>query len=542
MIFLNKQEGAYCQMNGIDPAEYLRNTAPADREKIKAGMNKLKFNQKKLEQEELYNLGVSKYPDWVQKGGFSFTPKGEIIANYTNYMNLLLKCPELQGAFSYDKYTQRYLYQSEDFSPQLILEYQTWYENYYKVCNPSLCLDALKTAAIKFSFNRATQIFDNLIWDGVSRLETVFIDLLGADDTPLVREMSKRWLVGAIKRIYEPGCKNENVLILTGPQGCGKTSTLQWLAGELGFENNINISAREQETGQKLEMCWFCCFDELASLTKKESAEYKNWLSIQYDNFRVPYERLPQKKARHNAYCGTTNETSFLKDHTDRGERRMWVIKCNRTAEEWTTKYHDKLTQDLWENIWAEAVHVYKTEPNFKPYLDASMFEDLIQHQNQFKDYNSDNLPDMLDEILNRKYLLDKKTGRFILGYDDMIRQIKQGYTYRAPEKSEHVGYINHIPRGAINRILNDVLHSGKIRHNYMRNALDGRWCVKEKQSYENGIKDRYYIRGRWIDREMEVIEREIRTVTDKDIMHQSQSEDVLELTGWDMRKHVCVN
>ena len=272
MIFLNKQEGAYCQMHGIDPAEYLRNTSPADREKIKAEIKQFMSNKKKLEQEELYNLGVSKYPDWVQKGCFSFTPKGEIIANYTNYMNLLLKCPELQGAFSYDKYTQRYLYQSEDFSPQLILEFQTWYENYYRVCNPKLCLDGLKTAAGKFSFNSATQIFDNLIWDGVSRLETVFIDLLGADDTPLVREMSKRWVVGAIKRIYEPGCKNENVLILTGPLGCGKRSTLQWLAGELGFENNINISAREQETGQKLEMCWFCCFDELASLTKKESA------------------------------------------------------------------------------------------------------------------------------------------------------------------------------------------------------------------------------------------------------------------------------
>ena len=160
---LKKLESEYCSRNGIDPADYLQNTAPADREKIKAEMKQLKFNQKKLEQEELYNLGISKYPDWVQKGGFSFTPKGEIIANYTNYMNLLLKCPELQGAFSYDKYTQRYLYQSEDFSPQLILEYQTWYENYYKVCNPKLCLDGLKTAAGKFSYNSATQIFDNLI-------------------------------------------------------------------------------------------------------------------------------------------------------------------------------------------------------------------------------------------------------------------------------------------------------------------------------------------------------------------------------------------
>ncbi|MBR5834729.1 MAG: hypothetical protein IKY66_01035, partial [Bacteroidales bacterium] len=47
--------------------------------------------------------------------------------------------------------------------------------------------------------------------------------LYGVQDTPLVREMTKRWLVGAIQRIYEPGCQNDNVLILTGPQGSGKS-------------------------------------------------------------------------------------------------------------------------------------------------------------------------------------------------------------------------------------------------------------------------------------------------------------------------------
>ena len=71
-MYFSKKERSYCQMNSIDPAVYLQNTAPADREKIKAEIKQFKSNQKKLEQEELYNLGVSKYPDWVQKGGFSF--------------------------------------------------------------------------------------------------------------------------------------------------------------------------------------------------------------------------------------------------------------------------------------------------------------------------------------------------------------------------------------------------------------------------------------------------------------------------------------
>jgi hypothetical protein len=225
------------------------------------------------------------------------------------------KCPDI-GEFCYDLYTDQRIYRDLDgndyeFSDSLYRKFYEWSENYISPCNMKLCETAMLTLSDQHTFNSAQQRLDNLIWDGVKRVETFFIDTLGVEDTPLVREMTKLWLVGAVQRIYEPGCKNENILILTGAQGCGKTQTLTWLSGELGFDNNINLSSSEQEIGQKLKMCWFVCFDELSSLSKREAAEYKNWLSIQTDTYRLPYGRLPEKSPRHNVYCGTTNEMTF---------------------------------------------------------------------------------------------------------------------------------------------------------------------------------------------------------------------------------------
>ena len=536
---LKTLEREYCSRNGIDPAEYLQNTAPADRKKIVAEMEEIKEQEKEDLKGVLRKARMDQYPDWVTEPDFIFDEKGKLISNYQNYVNALLKCPELKDCFSFDEYTQRFLFkdnssgQEIEYTDTMFRRFYQWYEqqSLFPKCELSICREALKAAAEARTFNSATTMFDALIWDGVPRLETFFIDMLGAEDTPLTREMTKRWLVGAVQRIYNPGCQNENVLILTGPQGCGKSTTLKWLAGKLKLNDCINISATQQDVGQKLENCWFCCFDELATLGKKESAEYKNWLSINEDVYRAPYDVLPKRKPRHNVYCGTTNEGAFLKDNSDVVERRMWVIKCNRTSYEWSEMYRDKLTLTLWDDIWAEAVYIYKNTNDFSPYIDTAFANDFIRHQRQFKNYNTDNISDMLIEILNRPYYLDKN-GLFGKGQDDMIRQIKNGYDYRDRSNNEVIGYVNYIPQGAVKRILNEVLKT-KVKHDYMKNALDGTWCVKFKQSREGGKVDRYYVRGVWIDRETETIERRfLPYIPNTPIPDTDCADTVLELSS----------
>lgn len=484
--------------------ETKRNSVDEIKKELKEATKREKEEQREKKRQEK----ISKYPSWMKD--LQFDNFGNLKRSLTNYVGLLTKCDDI-GKFRYDVYTKKRTYTDPtgkefEFSDSLYREFFKWSEQYVSPCDEKKCIDAMMYISDQNSYNSATDLLDNLIWDGVSRLDTFFIDILGADDNPIIRMMTRKWIVGAVQRLYNPGCKNENVLILTGSQGCGKTSTLMWLAGKLGFDNTIDISRSEQETGQKLESCWFACFDELATLSKRQSAEYKNWLSIQTDNFRQPYERVPEPHYRHCVYCGTTNESTFLRDDTDRVERRMWVINCKRTQQEWKDEYYDKLNDDLWEQIWGEATYIYKNDPKFNPYISSLMYEDFIEHQRQFKKYDSD-MTELLLEYLNKPYVLDEN-GNFA-SVDDMLKQMKGvEQTYRS---NTSLQYLNHIQNSYVSKIWIELLHQKKIDHNCLRNVLDGLWCVKKNRCRIGGVNSYFYIRGKWKDIENDIIEREFK-------------------------------
>ena len=496
-------------------------------DQIKEEFKEAKRRENEELKEKQRQQNIRKNPEWMWD--LQYDNFGNLKRSLTNYIGLLTKCDGI-GDFKYDVYTKKRMYidttgKEIEFSDSLYRQFFQWTEQYITPCDDRKCIDAMMYISDQNSYNSATHLLDDLIWDGVPRLETFFIDILAADDNPLVREMTKQWMVGAVQRLYNPGCKNENVLILTGSQGCGKTSTLMWLAGKLGFDNTIDISRSEQETGQKLERCWFACFDELATLSKRQTAEYKNWLSIQTDNFRRPYERTPEPHLRHNVYCGTTNESTFLRDNTDRTERRMWVIQCNRTQKEWSDQYYDTLTDEYWEQIWGEAIYLYKNNPKFNPYISSAMYDEFNKHQKQYKDYNSD-VSELLLEYLNKPYYLDEN-GLFA-DVDDMLKQMKGvEQTYRSNTSKQ---YINHIQNSYVSKIYTDILHQKKIDHNCMRNVLDGEWCVKKRRSRIAKQNLFFYIRGKWVDIEndiVEVVKKEYNDVESSESISNFNVEDL---------------
>ena len=501
-------------------------------DQIKKEYKEAKRKEKEELKESQRQQIIHKNPEWMWD--LQYDNFGNLKRSLTNYIGLLTKCDGI-GQFKYDVYTKKRMYidstgKKIEFSDSLYREFFKWTEQYISPCDEKKCIDSMMYISDQNSYNSATQLLDNLIWDGVSRLETFFIDILGANDNPLIREMTKQWMVGAVQRLYNPGCKNENVLILTGSQGCGKTSTLMWLAGKLGFDNTIDISRSEQETGQKLEQCWFACFDELATLSKRQSAEYKNWLSIQVDNFRKPYERVPEPHLRHNVYCGTTNESTFLRDNTDKTERRMWVIECNRTQKEWCDQYYDMLTDELWEQIWGETVHIYKNCSKFNPYISSAMFDEFNKQQREYKDYNLD-VTELLLEYLDKPYYLDEN-GNFA-DVDDMLKQMKGiEQTYRSNTTKQH---INHIQNSYVSSIYTNILHQKKIDHNCMRNVLDGKWCVKKKRCRIGGVNSYFYIRGNWIDIENDNVDAIVME------FNETQSIQSIDNTGFEV-DHLFIN
>lgn len=199
-------------------------------------------------------------------------------------------------------------------------------------------------------------------WDGKFRIDDVLIRFLGAPDTPLVRAQTRKWFIGAVRRVFEPGEKLDYMLVLTGPQGVGKSQFLSIIANNGKFmDDSASFDMRDKELIEHLNSAWILEFAELNGLKSiKETEKVKSFLSQCKDFMRSAYARFGENYYRHCALAATTNESSFL---SDTSSRKFWVIPvaANRPFREWSRLLREEVHQ-----LWAEAYVAYKQgEPNF---------------------------------------------------------------------------------------------------------------------------------------------------------------------------------
>lgn len=95
-------------------------------------------------------------------------------------------------------------------------------EKYYGISSTAKCADALALSFEKHSFHPIKDYLESLTWDGVERVNTLFIDYLGAEDNSYVRTVARKIIVAAVARVLVPGIKFDNMPVLAGPQGMGK--------------------------------------------------------------------------------------------------------------------------------------------------------------------------------------------------------------------------------------------------------------------------------------------------------------------------------
>jgi predicted P-loop ATPase len=165
----------------------------------------------------------------------------------------------------------------------------------------------------------------SLTWDGNPRLSNLASGYLGAAPTAYGAAVGRRWLIAAVARVFEPGCKVDSLLGLEGEQGIGKSSALRLLAGADWFADT-GITIGEKDSYQALRRKWIYEFAELASIRGREVERVKNFLSSQVDTFRASYGRRTQDHPRQVVFAGSTNESQYLADPT--GSRRFWPLRC----------------------------------------------------------------------------------------------------------------------------------------------------------------------------------------------------------------------
>lgn len=243
-------------------------------------------------------------------------------------------------------------------------------------------------------------------------------------------------LVGAVKRILEPGCQFDNVLIIKGKQGYFKTSLFRELASSDYFDS-INLSYNKDD----LMIChskWILELGECEEAIKPYTMnKLKAFITKQNDTYRKPYDKSPITVHRQFILVGTTNKDEFLADTT--GNRRFWCMEVTEKIDiEWV-----KQNRDL---IWAAAVQAY--QDNYATYLNETEqnLSNVINSKYQESDiWESDienwvskqtdpfTLSDVLTNAIGKEARFSRKNDK------DRIINILRQLGYQQPTKTTRV-------------------------------------------------------------------------------------------------------
>ena len=200
-------------------------------------------------------------------------------------------------------------------------------------------------------YNPVQRMIEAIEWDGVDRISDCLTHVMGCEDTAYTRDVSRLIFAGGINRLYRPGCKFDDMPVLIGKQGCGKSTFVQWLA--LEPEYNLVLSSIEgKDALQNLQGKWIVEMAELTALTrKKEQEAIKAFISTQSDTFRPSYGKHAEDFPRTCIFIGTTNTDAFIADMT--GGRRFYPIAVNSDG----FKLHDHRAEHMEyiRQCWAEA-------------------------------------------------------------------------------------------------------------------------------------------------------------------------------------------
>lgn len=261
----------------------------------------------------------------------------------------------------------------------------------YEITNMKVIRNVLDKQFYDNKYNPIKDYLNTIEWDEKPRVETLFIDYLGAEDNKYVREVTKLSLVGAIRRVMEPGCKHDTVLVLVGGQGIGKSTILLRL-GMKWFNNSLD-SFNGDEAYIKISGSWIVELAELSGLSKSEIETVKAFISSQEDVYRPKYGRNPIHAPRKCIFFGTTNNYEFLVDET--GERRWYPVEVNAKRRKYDV--FTDFTQENVDQVWAEAFYLYNH--GAKSYItNPEIVKTAIQIQQQYKQDNG--LKGMIEEFL----------------------------------------------------------------------------------------------------------------------------------------------
>lgn len=301
-------------------------------------------------------------PNWQTR--LELDKDGGIKETLTNFVEILRHDPRLQE-ICYNEHRCGIDIRNYDVLPWTPLKagwsdadlaaLSSYLDRVYHIYSQQKLKSALLTATSERAFHPIKEYLESLpSWDGKKRIDTLLIDFLGAEDTPYTRAVLRKALIAAVARVYQPGIKFDYILVLSGPQGIGKSTLFSRLGGQF-FSDSLTIADMRDKTGpEKLQGYWIIEISEMTGVKKVDVETVKSFASRQDDKYRVAYGSVVESHPRQCVIFGTTNATTgFLRDVT--GNRRFWPVVVTGVS-----KLHPwELTPAYVSQVWAEALALY---------------------------------------------------------------------------------------------------------------------------------------------------------------------------------------
>lgn len=302
--------------------------------------------------------------------------RGEKGAPFANQHNIRLALARLGVTVSYDEFQDRLLVDGQpEIGPVLEDTAMTrlWLlteDRFGFRPGKEFFWDVVSDAARRNAFHPVRDYLTNLAWDGTSRLDTWLSVYGGAEDTPYSRAVGSLMLIAAARRVREPGCKFDEMVVLESEQGKDKSSALTVLAvQDHWFTDDMPLNVDSKVTIERLSGRWIVEAAELSGMRKGDVEHLKALLSRRVDRARAAYGRLVREVPRQSIIVGTTNSDRYLKDVT--GNRRFWPVRVGTFDLEGLRRDRDQL--------WAEAAAREATGESIR--LDRALWSDAAAQQ-----------------------------------------------------------------------------------------------------------------------------------------------------------------
>jgi predicted P-loop ATPase/DNA primase len=298
-------------------------------------------------------------PAW--RNGLLLNLNGTVKPVLANAIAALRGAPEWAGVLAYNEFAHCTVLQKPapwmkpdaefpaDWAPNDDTLLTEWLHHQGIFVSVDAAGQAIEAVGRERPFHPVRAYLKDLTWDGRHRLQSWLPDYLGVEPSPYAAAVGSRWMISAVARIFEPGCKADCCLILEGEQGIRKSTALRVLAQPWFTDEIADLGSKD--AALQTRGVWVIEIAELDSLSRSDVGKIKAFMSRMSDRFRPPYGKRTIESPRQCVFAGSVNHGTYLRDET--GGRRFWPVACRAPVID-----VDALAEAR-DQLWAEATHLY---------------------------------------------------------------------------------------------------------------------------------------------------------------------------------------